>query len=456
MLTCMAYGSVVSGVLCADAHFGYSQPIGGVIAYRDHVSPSGVGYDIACGNKAVRTNLTYGEIKHDLARIADEVAAQVSFGVGRVTHLKDKGDHALFDDERWTLYSELGDKHGADRLISTARDQLGTVGAGNHYVDIFAEVTAADDVATDDAPVWIGVHFGSRGFGHKTATGFMNLTRDIPFFGFSKDEKDLAKAAKKEMNEDIPVLIQTTSDLGQYYALAMNLAGDYAYAGRDYVVQQVLDILGAEQTKDVHNHHNFAWLEEHNGENLWVVRKGATPLHPGQESFIGGSMCDPALIVRGRDWREQASIFDLKATIMDKAAEVSEQQAALYSTVHGAGRVMGRMVAKGKVCKRCKQNQRACLPGELEAWEENPGSEARPCDGSGWSRPQGVKPEDFNKVVKDYGIELRGADLDESPFVYRRLDEVIASHANTLDILHRLRPIVVAMAGEDVRDPYKE
>ncbi len=432
--TCMQYGSVADAALMADGHFGYSQPIGGVIAYRDHVSPSGVGYDIACGNKAVRTNLTFGDIKNDLSRIADEVAAQVQFGIGKNTHAADKGDHPLFLDDRWDVFREAAGKQEMDKLRSMARGQLGTVGSGNHYVDIFAECVDVTDVVQDDAPVWIGVHFGSRGFGHKTATGFMNLTRDVEFFGRTK---------KGEVNEDIPVLIEANSDLGALYANAMNLAGDYAYAGRDYVVNQVLSILGAEANKDIHNHHNYAWLEEHSGEKLWVVRKGATPLHPGQESFIGGSMCDPAVIVRGKTTPT--------GVIAQGAERTQEQIDSLFSTVHGAGRVMGRVQAKGKECKRCKKRGTTCQPGTLVS-----PNETQPCDGSGWTRPQGVKPEDFNQIVRDYGIQLRGADLDESPFVYRRLDDVLGYHANTLDILHRLRPVIVCMAGDDVRDPYKD
>jgi len=135
-----------------------------------------------------------------------------------------------------------------------ARNQLGTVGSGNHYVDLFTD---------EEDRVWIGVHFGSRGLGHKTATHFL-------------------KAAGASDGMDVePCVLSTDSDLGAEYLEAMRLAGDYAYAGRDWVCGRVAQILGAPIVEEVHNHHNYAWREEHEGEQLWVVRKGATPAFPG-------------------------------------------------------------------------------------------------------------------------------------------------------------------------------
>src|SRR5689334_12784097 len=108
----------------------------------------------------------------------------------------------------------------------------------------------------------------------------------------------------------------------------MNLAGQYAYAGREWVARTVVKLMGAQEVELVHNHHNFAWREVHGGEELIVVRKGATPAFPGQRGFVGGSMGDDAVIIEG--------------------VESPESPAALYSTVHGAGRVMSRTAAAGK------------------------------------------------------------------------------------------------------------
>jgi tRNA-splicing ligase RtcB len=107
----------------------------------------------------------------------------------------------------------------------------------------------------------------------------------------------------------------------------MKLAGRYAYAGRDWVCDRVVKILGVRVLNSVHNHHNFAWRESHGGKDLWVVRKGATPAFPGQRGFVG-TMGEVSVILVGIE-NEQASL-------------------SLYSTIHGVGRVMGRMEAKGK------------------------------------------------------------------------------------------------------------
>ena len=357
--------------LMADHHKGYAVPIGGVVAYRDQISPSGVGYDIACGNKAILTDADEGEVRRNIATIMDEVVRIISFGIGRRNN--ERIDHALFDSDAWKIAAVAP-------LKEMAHQQLGTVGSGNHYVDIFADELER---------VWIGVHFGSRGLGHKTATHFLH-----------------AAGATDGMDVD-PCVIPVNSDLGADYLACMDLAGQYAYAGRDWVCGRVVKILGASATEEVHNHHNFAWREHHHGEPLWVVRKGATPAFPGQRSFIGGSMGEISVIIEGVE--------------NDLAAQ------SLYSTVHGAGRVMGRMEAKGKPDKT-----------------------------GGWKREPRVTQEMMDGWVRSAHVELRGAGVDESPDCYKRLPEVLAEHADSIRILHTLHPIGVAMAGKNEFDPFKD
>src|SRR5690625_854964 len=228
---CLKHGNVVGGVLCADGHYGYSQPVGGVVVYDGQISPSGVGYDIACGNKAVKTNLVFQDIEDKMPAIMDEIQKAIPFGVGRKN--TKRIDHKVFDDEDWHVFKEIG-KHEHDQLKSTARSQLGTTGSGNHYVDILT------DIKTDE--VWIGNHFGSRGFGHRTATGFLNLAKGLAF----------SDRAPGESMEVAPTLLDMDSELGDMYYRAMKLAGRYAYAGRDHVMHQVLDVLGAEALDEVH------------------------------------------------------------------------------------------------------------------------------------------------------------------------------------------------------------
>jgi tRNA-splicing ligase RtcB len=209
MARCMQYGSVRGGVLCADGHLGYAQPVGGVIAYDEHVSVSGVGFDIACGNMAVKLDVPRNAIEDRIEPILEKIASNVSFGLGRAN--KEKVEHAVFDSPLWQ------DCEPAGPLKTMAREQLGTVGAGNHYVDLFED---------EEGFVWIGVHFGSRGLGHKTATAFLKL------------------AGGKEGIDVPPTLLHQDSDLGRQYLAGMALAGQYAYAGREWVIGRVRAIIG--------------------------------------------------------------------------------------------------------------------------------------------------------------------------------------------------------------------
>lgn len=358
--------------LMADHHKGYAVPIGGVVAYENAISPSGVGFDIACGNKAVLTDADAGDVRARIKTIMDDIWANISFGIGR--HNNEAVDHELFDDPAWKLPAIRS-------LKQLARDQLGTVGAGNHYVDIFVDELDR---------IWIGVHFGSRGFGYKTATYFLREA-----------------GAKDGMDVD-PCVIKASSSLGADYLECMRLAGRYAYAGRDWVCARVAKILGARILDEVHNHHNYAWREKHGKDEFWVVRKGATPAFPGQRGFVGGSMGDVSVIIEGVD------------------SSLSRQ--ALRSTVHGAGRVMGRLEARGKYDRRT---------GKL-------------------LRPGRVTPQMMREWVHRASVELRGGGTDESPHCYKRLPDVLAQHEGTIRILHTLTPLGVAMARADEYDPYKD
>jgi len=360
MRNCMAVGNVVAGVVCADGHLGYAQPVGGVIAYERQVSISGVGFDIGCGNMAVRLDTPFTAIQDQVGPILADIRKHVSFGMGRAN--AERAEHPLFDD------AAAWDASGMADYRQKARAQLGTVGSGNHYVDLLRDEAGL---------VWIGVHFGSRGLGHTSATRYLALA-----------------GGQDGMNVP-PAVVDEASEVGQRYIAAMELSGRYAHAGREWVVERVRRIIGGTVTHSVHNHHNYAWRETHGGRDLWVVRKGATPAFPGQQGFVGGSMGDDAVIVEGVD--NQASA------------------AALHSTVHGAGRVFGRREAMRRFTRVA-----------MDAW------------------------------LRDRGVTLAGGDLDESPMAYRRLPEVLAHHADTIRVLHTLRPFAVAMAGAGEFDPFKD
>ncbi|RDI94746.1 RtcB family protein [Meiothermus sp. QL-1] len=368
----------VRAALMADGHLGYIMPIGGVAAYREQVSVAGVGFDIACGNAAIRTDLRLEHLEGRLEEAADEIAGTISFGLGRTNRADDAPvNHPLFEDPAW----EAIPKAHREALREKARAQLGTVGGGNHYVDVFAD---------EEGRIWVGVHFGSRGLGHTIASGFLALARDQPWGSRVKE---------------FEALLELKSPLGQAYWAAMELAGRYAYVGREWVARKVVEILGGKELELVHNHHNFAWKEVHGGETLVVVRKGATPAFPGQKGFVGGSMGDDAVILQGSTNPEARPL----------------QEAALYSTVHGAGRVMSRRAALGR-----RREPGRVSRTEMQAW------------------------------LKRKGVVLRGGDVDESPQVYRRLSEVLKAQGPTVEVLHVLRPLVVVMAGEGEFDPYKD
>jgi tRNA-splicing ligase RtcB (3'-phosphate/5'-hydroxy nucleic acid ligase) len=360
MRNCMGVGNVVAGAICADGHLGYAQPVGGVIAYEGQISISGVGFDIGCGNMAVRLDTRFVDIQDRVGPIIKDIARTISFGIGRTN--ADRVEHELFDDaDAWKA-------SGREDYRSKAVAQLGTVGSGNHYVDLLRD---------EEGFVWIGVHFGSRGLGHSSATKYLQ-----------------AAGGKDGMNVP-PAVINEDSEIGQRYIAAMTLAGRYAYAGREWVCERVRQIIGGTATDSVHNHHNYAWRERHGDKDLWVVRKGATPAFPGQRGFVGGSMGDDAVIIEGVDGEEA--------------------RASLYSTIHGAGRVFGRKEAKRRFTR-----------------------------------------EDMDKWLTERGVMLIGADLDESPMAYRRLPDVLAHHANSVKVLHTLRPFAVVMAGAGEFDPFKD
>jgi tRNA-splicing ligase RtcB len=377
LVRCMQHPSAVRGALMADHHKGYSMPIGGVVAYRDQLSPSGVGYDIGCGNCAVKTNLMIGDIKADLSMIMDEVAYRIEFGVGGSNAGKPYGDNAIFDD--WS-----DQPHWVQQMKEKARQQLGTVGGGNHYVNIMYD---------ERGVVWVCNHFGSRGLGHGIASGFMALGRGLPYDARVNDDMDAP-----------PILIPAKSELGYAYDQAVGLAADYAYEGRWIVAREVLKILGAIGVDSINAHHNDYWEERVDGEWAYVVRKGATPLLPDERAYIGGSMTVGSAIVCGR-------------------REGLPHEAVLYSAPHGAGRIMSRSQAKG--------NRKGTRPGL-------------------------VTRQMMDEAVAAAGIELRGGDLDESPFVYRNLWPVLDAHRDTLEIETWLYPAGVAMAPARTVDPYKD
>jgi tRNA-splicing ligase RtcB len=360
--------------LMADHHKGYAVPTGGLVAYTDAISPSGVGFDIACGNKVVRVEgVESSQLRASIREIMDQVWSEISFGIGRKND--ERVDHPLFERGAHSGWQT----EAAKPLKEMAHSQLGTVGSGHHYVDIFSD---------EQDRVRMGVHFGSLGLGHRTPTWIPESGWRAGWHGCS------AVRAGREFRSWPAILVGDGP------------CREICYAGRDGVAKS--RILNGAIVEEVYNHHNFARRETHDGEDYWVVRKGATPAFPGQRGFVGGTMGETSVILEG---------------IENKNARHS-----LYRTVHGAGWVMGRLEAKGKVDRKTGEVKRAgkVTQDMMDGW------------------------------VKRAGVELRGAGLDESPDCYKRLGDVLNEHGGSIRVLHTLTPIGVAMAGANEHDPFKD
>lgn len=363
MKLCLSHDAAVKGALMADGHLGYSQPIGGVLVYDRAISPQGVGFDIACGNKAVKLQCDVDYVRDNIELIMDSVWGTFGFGTGGSNRYQ--VEDPVLDDPLWNEIEFL------PFLKEKASRQLGTIGSGNHYIDIFLD---------GELQVWVGVHFGSRGLGHAIASHFLK-----------------ASGAKDGMMTE-PKVLEEGTDLFEQYIRCLDLAGRYAYAGRNWVCNRMAVLLRGVIVDEVHNHHNFAWKENGN----WVVRKGSTPNFPGQRSFVGGSMGDVSVILEGTDTETNKS--------------------ALYSTVHGAGRIMSRTEATG-----------------MKKWKKGIFKEPK------------VTQDMMDRWVQEKGVVLRGGGLDESPHCYRRLPDVIREQADSIKIMRVLQPIGVAMAGNESR-----
>ena len=348
----MACDFVVKGALMPDAHTGYSLPIGAVIATDGIVVPAWVGYDIGCGMCAAPTSFDPADIKEHSQAIFDQIYKKVPVGF----------KHNAEDAYASTLLTPTPSEDMREIYEQGVPRQLGTLGGGNHFIELGVD---------EESTVWIIVHSGSRGLGHKTATHYMRQA--------SKLHTGIEKA--KEGHYGFGV----TSLLGENYIRDMNFLLSFAVANRSEIihrveasVQQVLsgiDDEGAVEWDDLinRNHNHAEWKD-----GLWVHRKGATHAEAGMLGVIPGNMRDGSFIVRGKGCED-----------------------ALWSSSHGAGRVMSRKQAKEEL--------------EVEAFEET---------------MQGIQ-----------ALVGQGT-LDESPFAYKNIFEVMALQEDLVEVLHHVKPLI--------------
>lgn len=271
--------------LMPDAHLGKGAAVGSVIPTRGAVIPSAVGVDLGCGMVAVRTQWTEDQVRARgaLSSLREGIEARIPMSAGKYTDaLTATAEKFIMDLETDWKVNFQG--RAIDSFSPTWRNQLGTLGGGNHFIEI---------VADEDDRAWAFLHSGSRGIGNKIATHFMNLAVEYCRRNFIDVDRDLA------------YLVEGTTEFEQYMD-AVRWAQRFAYLNREEMMIQTLNALegfmGApvEKSEEVNCHHNFMQREHHHGKNLIVTRKGAIEARDGQFGLIPGSMGTGSYVVKGR------------------------------------------------------------------------------------------------------------------------------------------------------------
>ena len=274
-----------AAALMPDAHSGYGLPIGGVLATENAIIPYGVGVDIACRMKMTITDLPVETVQNNDASQCQQLDQALEkgtlFGTGR--KWKRPNEHAVLDED-WTITAVT--REARDR----ARGQLGTSGSGNHFVE-WGVLTLPESEFGLEPGKYVALlsHSGSRGPGAMTCKRYTDIARRMA----------PAKIKNDSQLRHLCWLDMDTQE-GQEYWLAMNLMGRFASANHEVIHRNVTRLAGAQSLATIENHHNFAWHEQHNGQSLYVHRKGATPAGVGEVGVIPGNMADSCFVVRGK------------------------------------------------------------------------------------------------------------------------------------------------------------
>lgn len=355
----------VRGAQMPDGHVGYGLPIGGVLACRNAVIPYGVGVDIGCRMKLSILPENASRIAGWRDRLKKVLQSETRFGIGADFKGKDRRDHSVMDDDAWIdLPKPLR------TLKDKAWNQLGSSGSGNHFVE-WGEIELPEPDLGLQPGRYMALlsHSGSRGLGANIAQHF---TREA--MALCPLPQEFRHLAWLDLN----------TEAGAQYWSAMNLAGAYASANHDMIHRKVLAAAGLEPAAQVENHHNFAWMEEHDNELLVVHRKGATPAGKGVLGVIPGTMADPGFVVRGKG-----------------------ELRSLQSASHGAGRRLSRKAAKASITR-----------------------------------------SEIKKYLADRGVELISAGVDEAPMAYKDIHEVMQAQSDLVKTVATFWPKIVLMASD--------
>lgn len=332
----------VRGALMPDAHAGYSLPIGAVVATKDYVVPSWVGYDIGCGMCAVKTTFDRFDVLNSADQIFNDVYKKIPTGFSHNQN-----------DTEWDYSSIPMTQAMRDIFNKNGLKQVGSLGSGNHFIEVGAD---------EDDSVWIIIHSGSRGIGHAVASHYMRLASpdgkaSEGHYGFDSESKngidyitDLKFCLSFALQNRLEMINRMVSIIKEY------CAGD-----------AVIDSL-------INRNHNHAELKD----GLWIHRKGATHAEDGMMGVIPGNMRDGSFIVRGRGNKD-----------------------AIYSSSHGAGRVLGRKEAKRVLIM-----------------------------------------DDFEKSMNGVKAKVDESTLDESPSAYKDIFMVMDMQSDLVDVIHHVVPIL--------------
>ncbi|MFH1956333.1 MAG: RtcB family protein, partial [Patescibacteria group bacterium] len=392
-----------------DMHEGYGFPIGGVAAmdYETGViSPGGIGYDINCGVRLLASDKNFNEIKNHIENFSQMLYQEIPSGVGRGGKLKlnnQELDEVLENGAQWVVQKGFCDKEDLKHIESEGKlkearsdavfehaknrgkDQIGTMGAGNHFV----EVDVVDEILDEGYAqkfnlfknqIAILIHTGSRGLGHQVATDYIKImVRALSKYNIKIPDLELACAP-------------FSSKEGQQYFSAMSASANFAWANRQMITWHVRkvwqELFGSENLNLVYDvAHNIAKIENHNNAKLIVHRKGATRAFPGQPVIIPGSMGTASYVLVGT---EQA------------------MEQSFGSTCHGAGRRMSRHAVLRKV------------------------------------QGMQIKEELAHKGITIKTGSIKGL-AEEAPLAYKDIDDVIeiVNNSGIAKKVVRLRPVAV-------------
>lgn len=356
-----------------DVHLGKGATVGSVIPTRGALIPAAVGVDIGCGMCAVRVNLRATDLPDNLAPVRRRIEQVVPVGFAQhdeppqLEHFKGRDSARLVTAGRQlhARFNRLNMRRRLGRLDNNrVWRQVGTLGGGNHFIELCLD--ERDDV-------WVMLHSGSRNIGKMIGEAAMNAAREhMRAQGIDLPDRDLA-------------WLDAGTAAFDDYVEALRWAQDYAATNRDVMLHAVLDAVADALDRPIHTtatavncHHNYAAVEMHYGEEVWITRKGAVSAREGELGIIPGSMGARSYIVRGKG-----------------------HAAAYHSCSHGAGRVMSRSAAK-----------RRYSAADLIAQTE--GVECR----------------------KDAGV------VDEIPAAYKDIKQVMAAQRDLVEVVHTLKQVL--------------